>query len=206
MTMIYARGTEPSTERGQGSTPEHLLTPQAQGVPDAPVPLRDAWTACAECGQAAPTPTTTNGRVSIVRWTENTTPAGQPIHAARITLTRCDTCALLHGRAARLVEAHPAMVARLGPAGAQTAAESVVLSLRLLGHPTVTERRRSRRSVPPATPSSASTSVTFGRSGGALTWQARATPNQANPHPFAHVRPAACCTCGSSTRNCCASG
>lgn len=62
MTQIYAPGTAPT---GRASTPGHLLTPQAQGVPDDPVALLPACTPCAVCGQAAPKPNGTNGRVQI---------------------------------------------------------------------------------------------------------------------------------------------
>lgn len=187
MTQIYEPGTEPTSRRRRPAhytpTPEHRLTPQAQGVPDDPIQLLPAWTPCAVCGQAAPKPNGTNGRVQINRWAQ--APGGQLMAqavsvVASFMLTRCDDCHEMHRRAQAIVKAHPGLAGRRGPDLAVEGVESVLVALGLLGAPLLGPEVADRdlglhlRHLDQA--------------GSSVAWQGRAVAGMCNSYPFAHVR------------------
>ncbi len=161
------------------ATPKHLLTPQAQGVPDDPIQLLPAWTPCAVCGQAAPTPNGTNGRARIDRMS-GASEALTDMRLVTVMLTRCDDCQTLHRRAQAIVEAHPALVGQVGPELAVERVESVLVTLGLLGAPLLDPEAADRdlglhlRHL--------------GQVGSSLSWQGRAVAGRCDPYPFAHVR------------------
>lgn len=182
MTQIYAPGTGPVEKRGWTPTPEHLLTPQAQGVPDDPIKLLPAWTPCAVCGQAAPKPNETNGRVRIDCWAQ--APGGLMAKAVSVVpsfmLTRCDDCQALHHRAQAVVDAHPGLSAQVGPELAVERVESVLVALGLLG-----------QALPGADVADRDLGLHLRHldlAGSSMAWQGRAVAERCNPYPFAHVR------------------
>lgn len=182
MPSIYAPGTEPTSRRPSQYTPEHLLTPQAQGVPDDPIKLLPAWTPCAVCGQAAPQPSETNGRVRITRWAQ--APAGVLTQAVAVVpsfvLTRCDDCQEMRRRAQEIVGAHPGLAGQVGPELAVERVESVLMVLGLLGvallGPEVADRDLGLHLRH------------LDQAGSSVAWQGRAVAEMCNPYPFAHVR------------------
>lgn len=177
MTQIYEPGTAP-TVKGR-KTPEHLLTPQAQGVPDDPIKLLPAWTPCAVCGQAAPKPNESNGRVRIDR-TTNASPAASDLRLTTFVLTRCDDCQAVHRRAQAIVKAHPGLAGQRGPDLAVEGVESVLVALGLLGQ-TLPGHEVADRDL-------GLHLRHLDQAGSSVTWQGRAVAERCNPYPFAHVR------------------
>lgn len=183
MTSLYAPGTDPEAGRTRSrweKTPAHLLTPQAQGVPDDPVALPStAWTPCAVCGQAAPTPTGTNGRARV----DLTTDVSGAVSAVRLvtfSLTRCDDCQVVHHRALAIVEAHSGLAAALGPDLARERVEDVLVALGLLGRPLLGPEA--------ARPELELHLRHLHQTGSSLTWRSRAVVGLCNPYPWAHAR------------------
>lgn len=186
MTSLYAPGTDPEAGRPRrrgDKTPEHLLTPQAQGVPDDPVALpSSAWTSCAVCGEAAPTPTQTNGRARIDVWAQ--APGGLMAHVVPVVsaylLTRCDDCQAVNRRALAIMEANSGWATRLGPDLARERVEDVLVALGLLGQPllgpevTRLNLELHLRHLHPT--------------GFSLAWRRRAVVGMCNPYPWAHAR------------------
>lgn len=180
MTQIYAPGTEPTSRRpAQYPTPQHLLTPQAQGVPDDPIKLLPDWTPCAVCGQAAPKPNGTNGRVRV-DLARDSSPAASNLQLHTLLLTRCDDCQEVHRRAQAIVKAHPGLAGQLGPDLAVERVESVLVALGLLGQ---------TLPGPEVRPGDLGLHLRhLDQAGSSVTWQGRAAAGMCNPYPFAHVR------------------
>lgn len=149
-----------------------------QRVADERITLPAGRLPCASCGVATSPPATKAG----VTYAEVNTygPTGRVARTARVALGLCEDCASLSAHALALVAAHPALTAALGSARAVEAAEGVVTALGLLGHPLPSpdvEDRRLGLLV-----------RNLATLGLAVRYRRHASPEKANPYPWAHVR------------------
>ena len=149
--------------------------------PDDPIPLPDQHVPCTLCGIATPTPPDRDA----IEWVEVVTatdPLGRARAGERLAMTRCTECAAISTTAAQVVDAHPALLAALGDARAQSAVEAVLIGLTILGRDTSSFIRLSDRRVV------AMHVRHLGTIGLGLRWDLRARPMRANLRPWAHVR------------------
>lgn len=162
-------------------------TPEAP-ADNRPRPLAADTAPCRTCGVAVPlalgTPTEHLDLIPAAhRYPDGSAPTNARV--IRQEFTRCSDCARHRALAAAIVDAHPALAARLGGLVAVDQMESALVALAVLGRPhpdpatlTPVELGRMLRFLTPE--------------GAGVSWMARAdvAPGYALPVPFAHVEPA----------------
>lgn len=86
--------------------------------------------ACATCGAAVP-----DGRVTEAKDVTVVSPGGQRHQERTLDLSTCAACSRAQEQVARIVAAHPALVASRGPGGAQRVVANVVTALAVIAQP-----------------------------------------------------------------------